>query len=314
LDKLSDIDEEQCDDDDGNDDCDNGRYIQHIGEIECREITEEEEKSASQWNLCELKKKTPKPCKYECGEFAIDEDLNVFKNKVIHKAEIIISCYKKKLMECEENKVNLEKCLQKSKHRNSLLESKLQKCHDFLKTCELEKKNIMQMAKKYEKELIALLEKYQEIDCEYKKKKEELQKCQGKNSHLVVEIDQLKCELEKCLHDKNKLKVEVEKLYSSLQSCKKDKHHLLKVISKLKEKLKRCECENTKLECTIRELREEIHKLNKKVKLLIHQNKELAEENQDLRRKLGKTLATLKCLCEKYNALKEKCKHKKYHC
>jgi len=82
----------------------------------------------------------------------------------------------------------------------------------------------------------------------------------------------------------------------------------------LKEKLSKCESENSKLECIIRELKEEIHKLDRKVKLLVCQNKELQEENADLKKQLGKTLATLKCLCDKYNALKEKCKHKKYRC
>jgi len=113
LDKLSDTHEEQCDDDS---DCDDKEHIKHIGEIECREVTDEEEKSVSNWDLCEFKK-ICKPCKHECGQFAIDEDLCTFKNKVIKKAEIIISCYKKKLLECEENKCQLEKCLEKCKQK-----------------------------------------------------------------------------------------------------------------------------------------------------------------------------------------------------
>ncbi|XWV24772.1 hypothetical protein QJ856_gp1011 [Tupanvirus deep ocean] len=315
LDKLSNIEEDQCEDDNDDDyECDDKAYIEHIVDIECREITEDEEQSASKWDLCDFKKKTSKPCKYECGEFAIDEDLNVFKTKVIKKAEIIIACYKKKLLECAKNKSELENLLQKSKQRNCLLEEKLKKCHQFLKNCEIEKKNIMHKAKKCEKELVCLLEKYHRIEYEYKKKKDELDKCHGKNALLAKEVHELKCELDKCLHDKNKFKDQVEKLFCALESCKKDKKHLHDVISKLKEKLKKYEHENTKLECTVRELREEIYRLNKKVKLLILQNKELSKENTDLRKQLGKTLATLKCLCDKYNALKKKCKHKKHCC
>jgi FtsZ-binding cell division protein ZapB/uncharacterized coiled-coil protein SlyX len=311
LDRLSDLEEEQCEDDD--DYCDDKAYIEHIGKIECREISEDEEKCAANWDLCELKK-THKPCKYECGQFAIDEDLNVFKNKVIKKAEIIISCYKKKLLECEKNKCHFEKCLQKCKKRSIVLEKELGKCHNFLKCCEEEKKEIMRQAKKCEKELACLLEKYFVLECDYKRKKEELEKCHNKNKHLVEELHRIKCELDICLSNKNKLKEQVEHLYCALESCKKDKARLLEIISKLEEKLKKCEHENTKLECLVRELKEEIHKLNKKVKLLIHQNKELAHENADLKKQLGKTLTTLKCLCDKYNALKEKCKHKKCNC
>ena len=207
LDKLSDLEEEQCKEDNENDDCYNDKaYIEHIGNIECREISEEEEKNASNWDLCELRKKTYKPCKYECGKFAINEDLDIFKSKVIRKAEVIISCYKKKLLECAENKCNLEKCLQKCKKRNEILEKKLKKCYNFLNCCEGEKKNIMCKAKKCEKELACLLEKYYTLECEYGKKKRELDKCHNKNKHLLRELQYIKCELEKCLCNKNKLK------------------------------------------------------------------------------------------------------------
>jgi len=110
---------------------------------------------------------------------------------------------------------------------------------------------------------------------------------------------------------KNKLKEEVERLYCTLEACKKDKAHLLKIIAQLEGRIKKYERENTKLECFVRELKEEIYKLNHKVKLLICQNKELCKENTDLRKQLGKVLSTLKCLCDKYNALKEKCRRKK---
>jgi len=63
----------------------------------------------------------------------------------------------------------------------------------------------------------------------------------------------------------------------------------------------------------VRELKEENNKLNHKVKLLVCQNEELRKENADLKKQLAKTLSNLKCLCEKYNALKEKCEHHK-HC
>jgi len=168
LDKLSDFDDD--------DKCEENNYddkacIEHICKIECREVSEDEEKCASDWDLCELKKKTCKPCKYECGEFAINEDLDIFKNKVIKKAEVIISCYKKKLLECEENKCELENCLQKCKHKNSILEKKLEKYQNSLKCCEDKKKNIMHKAKQCEKELACLLEKYFNLEVEYKKKK-----------------------------------------------------------------------------------------------------------------------------------------------
>ncbi len=305
LEKLSDTDEEF--------DYDDKEHIKHINDFKCKEVSDEEEKSASHWDLCELKKSC-KPCKHECGKFAIDEDLHVFKNKVIKKAEIIISCYKKKLLECEENRHHLEKCLEKCRKNNCILEEKLDKCHCFLKECEEDKNKIMHKAKKCEKELAFLLKKYHELEREYKKKKEELEKCRCNNAHLIKELHNIKCELKKCLHEKDKLRKEVEKLHCALEACKRDKKHLLEIIHNLKEKIKKCECENSKLECIIRELKEEIHRLKRKVDLLICQNKELQEENDDLKKQLGKTLTTLKCLCEKYNALKEKCKRKKYHC
>ena len=311
LDVLTDdTDDEKSEDYFGCRGCNDKTYIEHINEIECREISEEEERCASEWDLCELKKKTCKPCQHQCGEFAIDEDLNIFKKRVIKKAEVIISCYKKKLLECEKEKCELERCLEKCRQRNEVLNCELNKCNGSVKKCEEKKKDIMCSAKKCEEQLKCLLEKYRELEEEYKKKKSELEKCHCKNKRLIEDIQQLKHELEKCLCEKNKLKEKVEELFSALIECKKEKAELLKIIQKLKEKLKKCECENTKLQYLIRELKEENHKLNKKVNLLICQNKELAKENADLKRQLGKTLATLKCLCDKYNALKEKCAKK----
>lgn len=288
-------------------------YEKHIDKFECREISEEEEKCASEWDLCEFKRNVCKPCKHVCGEFAINEDLDVFKNKVIKKAEIVISCYKKKLSECEEDRCSLEKCLKKCREKNRILSEKLRKCHERLECCEKEKCQIMIRAKKCEGRLSLLLEKYQKLECEYRKKSNELRKCQCKNSELVKELLEMKCKLEKCERSKEILKGKVEELYRSLNCCKKDKLRLVKIVSKLERRVNKCECENTKLICTIRELNEEIDKLKRKVQLLIHQNDELCKENANLKKRLEKTLKTLKCLCEKYDALKKKCEDKK-HC
>jgi len=303
LDKLTESEKEHLDSDDSDDD---RTFIEHIDKTECREISDEEEKTASQWDLCELRRDC-KPCKHECGDFAIDEDLDIFKNKVIKKAEVIISCYKKKLMECEQTNCHLQKSLHHCIEKNKVLECKLEECHKSLKCCEEDRKKLICRAKKYEKELACLIEKYCKLDAVYKHKKKEAERCHYKNKKLLVELRNLKHQLEECLCEKKKLKEEVEKLYCQLQLCRKDKNQLLKNICKLQEKLKRCENENTKLQCLVRQLKEEIHKLNKKVSLLICQNRELRKENADLKKQLGKILGTLKCLCDRYNALKYQC-------
>lgn len=309
LDKLSDTDEELHEEDL---ECkyDNEEYIKYISDFKCREITDEEEKNVSQWDLCELKK-TCNPCKHECGKFAIDEDLHIFKNKVIEKAEIIISCYKNKLLECEENKRHFIKCLEKYKKNNCVIEEKLEKCYCFLKECEEDKNKITYEIKKCKKELAFLFEEYRELEREYKKRKEELEKCHCKNDSLLKELHDIKYRIRKCLHEKNKLKKDINRLHCSLETCDLDKKHLLEIIYNTKVKINKCDCENIKLECIIRELEEEIHRLAKKVKLLICQNKKLQEQDTDLKKQLGKTLTTLKCLCEKYNALKENCIRRK---
>ncbi len=280
-------------------------YIDHLVK-KC--ISDEEEESASKWDLCDYDNKTKQKCRYRCGNFAIDEDLSTFKKKVIQKAELIISCYKKKLAECEESKSSLEKCLHECKQKNANLENKLTECRDLLNCCESEKKAIMKKVKKYEKELAQLFDKLGQLENELIVKKEELDKCHGKNKHLYREIQSIKKQLESCVCEKAKLKENVDKLYDELRSCKYDKKQIIAVIAKLKEKNKKYEEQNAKLEYQVRELNEESIKLNNKVKLLICQNKELDEENTDLKNQLGKILETLKCLCDKYNALKEKCK------
>lgn len=319
YDCCDDSENEHCDEcsntycnDNGDKYCDNKIHIEHIHKKKkyCH-VSDEEEKCASEWDLCELKNKCTKPCRYECGEFAIDEDLCVFKEKVIKKANIIISCYKNKLLECNEHKHRLERSLEESIIRNSCLEKKLSKCHHALQCCEKEKKNIMHNAKKCEKELEILLCKYNELEKEYNNKTHELKCCKHPNKKLIEEIENLKCQLDKCLHNKNQFKKEVDELHCKLVSCKNQKKKLLLIISKLEKKVRKCEKENTKLTCLVRELKEEIYKLNNRVHLLIRQNNELKRENTDLKKQLAKTLENLKCLCEKYNALKEKCCHHK---
>lgn len=302
-------------------------YIKHLSDVKISKVSDEEENSVTEWNLGELKKNSCKPYSHECGKFVIDEDLNQFKCKVLRKAELIISCYKNKLDECNEKIQFLQCQLKKCRDENEKLHNSNKHCHKMLKECECEKKQIMKKAKECEKKLLCLIEKYnkleqdyQHLEKEYQKKKAELKKCQCKNSLLIkeiaelkTEIERLKKELEKCQHEKKCLREEVEKLELALQKCKKEKCELLHVIEKLEEKLKHSEEANEKLQYIIRKLKEENEKLERKVSLLICQNKELEKENADLKCQLGKTLSTLKCLCEKYNALKKKC-CKKEHC
>lgn len=308
LDTLSDA----CDDDGSSDeepDClDN--YKKCFDYVNEDNISDDEEKSVTKWNLCELKKRTEKPYKHECGEFVIDEDLHIFKKKVMRKAEIIIACYKKKLCECEKEKCELQMCLEKCQQKYNSVASKLQKCNCSMSKIEEKKKDIIVNAKKCEEELACLLEKYGRLEEEYKKKKSDLDKCHCKNKYSAEEINEIKRELEKCLAEKRKIKEKVNNLYNLLDEYQKEKAELLKIIKELKEKLARCEAKNTKLQCIIRQIKEENYRLHKKVELLIRQNNALTKENADLKKQLGKTLATLKCLCDKYNALKDKCEKK----
>jgi len=48
-------------------------------------------------------------CKPDCDKFVVDEDFEIFKKKIVKKAETIIECYKKKLIKCEKDKCILEK-------------------------------------------------------------------------------------------------------------------------------------------------------------------------------------------------------------
>lgn len=304
LDRLTEDDDDNCD----LKKYDNKTYIEHISKIECREISNEEEKSASKWDLCELR--SSKPCKHQCGIFAIDEDLNIFRKKVMQKAEIIISCYKKKLLECERSRKYLQESLRRCQEKHKHIKSKLDRGHYSLRYCENNKKKIMENAKKYEQELQCLIEKYNELENLYQHKKE-AEKCQNKNKHLIKELQEITEQMEECLENRQRMKEEVNKLHDLLKNCKKDKYQLIKTINKLQHKLKKYEYENTRLQCAIRELKEEIHKLNKKVALLVLQNKELAKENTDLKKQLEKILETLMCLCNRYNALKNKCNRHK---
>ena len=278
----------------------------------CGKISDEDERCASEWDLCHFKQKNCKPCQYECGEFAIDEDLNVFKKKVMKKAEIIISCYKTKLLECEKEKCELEKCLERCMCQNEDLRCKLHQQSVYLEKCEDKKRDIMKNTSCCEEQLACLMKKYQQLNDEYNRKKSELEKCCCKNKNLLEELQYIASELKKCDYERSKLKEKVEQLYCALEQCKKEKSELLIIIQKLNEKLRNCECEKSNLQLLVRELKEENYRLNKKVKLLIFQNKELTKENADLKKQLGNTLATLKCLCDKYNALKERCERK--HC
>jgi len=137
-----------------------------------------------------------------------------------------------------------------------------------------------------------------------------LEKCRNKNKLLFEEVLILKKQIEILVCEKEKLAETVDKLCKALECCKNDKKQLLAIIAKLREKNKKYEEQNAKLEFLVRKQREEIEKLNNKVKLLICQNKELEKENHDLKKKLAKILDTLKCLCDKYNALKKRCKHR----
>jgi len=109
-------------------------------------------------------------CKHSCGKFIVDEDFEIFKKKIVKKAEVIIECYKKKLIKCEKDKCLLEKTLKECQEKNSKLEAKLKRCHESLKCCEEEKKRIMHQAKKCEEELRRLLIKYTALETKYKEK------------------------------------------------------------------------------------------------------------------------------------------------
>lgn len=265
LDRLSDLSSDDLELDSGS--------LDHIRSLECVEVSEEEEAGVNIWDLCDVRRKNTKGCgcqrhPFLVGEeFMINEDLNVLKNKVMHKSDVIISCYKKKLLECEENKCSVQKLLEKYKEKNFRLKEKLNKYSESLARCEADKKKIMSGAKKCEKEIKEL-----------------------KGGCLL----------------KNKIKCQVDNLDLSLDLCKKNKGTIIKNISCVESKMKRCDKINIKLECVVQGLAQEICKLNKKVSLLIQQNEQLAKENINLKEHLAKTLKTLKWLCDKYNALRRK--------
>lgn len=250
-----------------------------------------------------------KPCHDRCGEFVIDEDIQEFKRKVIRKAEVIIGCYKKQLEECKKSRKALEESLKCCQKKNQALICKLKDCHHKLEKCQEEKCLIIKKAKKCSEQLHELLRRYERLEEEYRKKKAELEKCRGRNAHLEKEVAELKARLKHCCLEKKHLKEQVDKLFEALECCKREKHHLRQLVQALKEKLERCQKKICKQERVIRELQEEIDRLKQKVKMLLCQNEELTRENADLRKQLGRTLRTLKCLCDKYDALKEKCKH-----
>ena len=135
LDKFSDSDDDELED---------SICVEQIDDVEDKIITEDEEKSAIVWDLCEmLKKKSDKKCKHECGQFAIDEELDVFKHKVIRKANIVISCYKNKMVEYENIKHQLENSLQKYNHKKMVLEEKLSKYSKLSDYLERENKRLL---------------------------------------------------------------------------------------------------------------------------------------------------------------------------
>lgn len=265
LDKLSESDDEKYDND-----CDNLFHAEDINKIELCEISDADEKSASQWDLCELRR-ICKPCKYQCGEFAINEDLYNFRKKVIKKAEIIISCYKQKLSEYENYKNHLQgyflECQKKTEH----------------------------------------------IECKLKDVRMSLQYLNNNVKGIMNHIEQCKQEFppddcEKYQNSKKKLMDEIDSSYNILKINEKNKLELLEKIDKLQQKLNLWENESIKIQCCVREINEVVCELNRKVIRLVIQNKELVKNKHTNLLQLGRILSTLKCLCDRYNAFKNKCK------
>ena len=239
-----------------------------------------------------------------------NEELDAFRKKIIKKAELIISCYKKKLLEYVENKNTLENSLSKSHIENKKLNEKLQNCHESLKQQEKQKVIIMDQVSKCEKDLAILLDKYSILKNDYMKKKNIYETSNNKSSKMLAELDFIKKELKKYDQKKISIKNLVNNLQKDLNVCKQNKINLLKTNDKLKLLIKKCNNENVKYSSSIKELKEQIHKLDNKLHITVKQNKELGRENYNLKDELSNAHQTLKLLNAKYSILKKKCERK----
>lgn len=244
-------------------------------------VTEDDEDNADRWDLLAFPKKHCRDTnnhQYECGDFFIDEDLHVFRQKVIRKANIIISCFKKKLDECNKDKSELNLVLEKYNNQKSSLEGRLSSLHKQLKKCEENNERIINKVAKYQEELTQLL------------KEEQSSEVSTENIH------QLNVRKERVIK-------QMEHLCHLSETCQNDKSHLLNIGDKLEERLIRCKNKIEELKYLINELQKELDKLIVKIDLLDKQNEDLKQENNDLE-KIGKALTNLRNLCCKYRKLK----------
>lgn len=292
LDKISSSENRRSDE---SDDCinyDNKICIEHIE----NNMDENNEKNATNWDLCEFNK---------YGEFTINENLDLFHKK----AKIIIACYKKKLLEFIENKNILENSLSKCRIKNNFLKEKIIKCNTLLEKQKKKKIIIIEKVNKCESELYHLIKKYSILEKEYHDKKN-TNNYNKTPKNTMMELESIKNKLKCYEHKKKSIKNIVNNLQEKLNICKKNKANLLRINEKLKLSMKKCNNNNVKYKCSIKVLEEEICKLNNKLEPLVHQNKDLDKENSNLRDKLTDTLNTLKWLCDKYFTLKKKCDKK----
>ena len=253
-------------------------YISHVS----RNVSDEEENTADQWDLCEPKKYN-KQYRFVCGKFGINEDLETFRLKVIQKASIIIACYKKKLSECEQQKCNLEKIVDEYRQKKTAMKKELAEIKQHYAECNRKNKEIFKKLSEFEHKIPKTLKQNDNYNFEH----------QSKLSNFQEQIAGLE-------HD--------------FKSNREHKHSLSDSCTRLNADIKRNKRLIIKSECASIQLEEQIDKLKLKVKLLIEQNNELTQENKkldqensDLKEKLGETLQTLKSLCDKYKALKKKC-------
>ncbi|AYV85102.1 MAG: hypothetical protein Satyrvirus3_33 [Satyrvirus sp.] len=161
--------------------------IDDIKYFDCINISEQEEIDVTKWDLCaKIKKNGHKNFGHECGKFVVNEDLNVFKKKVIHKTEIIVACYKKKIIICDENKCNLQKKLEDNKYKMDKLQKQLAEYYRILESYNKNKISLLKTIIRLEKKIQKYGMANTNIEYHIRKFSEEINK-------LVTEVRMLIC-------------------------------------------------------------------------------------------------------------------------